>query len=387
MKYRLAPAGDLIKKELNIEWEKYFDQLFHSMFYRFYDSGTSALASAVLAAKKIKKVKYPEVILSAYGCPDLASAVIYAGCKPVLIDLAPDKPWMDIDELLKNVSENTIAVISVDLFGISERFDELLNITKQKKIILIQDSAQKFHENIDSFSFYGDVITLSFGRGKPVSILGGGMLLTRSQELLENCQSPEVDSTNTFLELIKGWVRISIYNFMIRPRRYWITEFVPFLHLGETHFYPLPKVSGLSENSKQLLPANISSYFERKAAVEEKLRDQLRALGSNKIIDLYDTCDLGMNGKLSRYPLLIRDGVLRDKLYKELDESGLGVSKMYPATINKIPGLQNNLNKNALFKSAEDFSNEILTLPTHSLVSDNDIQNIINILIKSVSNE
>src|SRR5690606_29642783 len=45
------------------------------------------------------------------------------------------------------------------------------------KTLLIEDSAQWFPEPLDAPLLTGDVVVLSFGRGKPVSLLGGGALL------------------------------------------------------------------------------------------------------------------------------------------------------------------------------------------------------------------
>ena len=66
---------------------------------RYFDSGTAALGAAIIAAIKLKGVDVPQVVLPANGCPDLVSAVIFAGAMPVLIDLEPERASLDLDLL------------------------------------------------------------------------------------------------------------------------------------------------------------------------------------------------------------------------------------------------------------------------------------------------
>ena len=69
--------------------------------------------------------------------------------------------------------------------------------------------------------------------------------------------------------------------------------------------------------------------------------------------------------RLLRYPLLITDSGLRERLYRRLRNSGLGVSKMYPNTLPHIPGLEKVFEENKRYPNAELFASGILTLPTH----------------------
>ena len=63
----------------------------------FLNSGTAALAAGLQIAQQHCKAKKPEVIIPAYCCPDLLSAILYNEMKPVLVDFIPDKPYMDLN--------------------------------------------------------------------------------------------------------------------------------------------------------------------------------------------------------------------------------------------------------------------------------------------------
>ena len=151
----------------------------------FYHSGTSALAAAIIACKKLKSdvENNAEIILPAYGCPDLISAILYAGAKPVLVDLDPNTPWMSLSAISQAITEKTIAIVAVRFLGISERMQQLRDICCTHKLALIEDSAQGFPVTSPATYWRGDFNILSFGRGKPVNLLTGGAVLCTNPEL------------------------------------------------------------------------------------------------------------------------------------------------------------------------------------------------------------
>src|SRR6188474_3112310 len=86
------------------------------------DSGTSALALAVLDAKTyLPGLHQPRVIIPGYCCPDLVAACIYAGVEPVAVDIGENDPAYDLECLAEHLDERVIAVIAVNFLGIAER--------------------------------------------------------------------------------------------------------------------------------------------------------------------------------------------------------------------------------------------------------------------------
>jgi len=182
MFYRLAPAGNKItcgsKVSSNNSW---FNSFLQQAF--FFNSGAASLSAAVLAAMNHLGKDAAEVILPAYACPELVGAVLYAGATPVLIDLEANSPWLDLDALSAAVTENTVAVIAVNLFGIPERFGKIRSTLHKRNVYVIEDSAQGFPESGGFDSSHSDMVIFSFGRGKPVSLLGGGAVVINQPEL------------------------------------------------------------------------------------------------------------------------------------------------------------------------------------------------------------
>jgi dTDP-4-amino-4,6-dideoxygalactose transaminase len=355
---------------------EYLDINFPPDLYRFYDSGTAALAAGVIAVKASKSVINPEVIIPAYGCPDLVSAVLYAGCKPVLVDIGHESPFPIIDQLSEKINLNTIAVIVVDLFGIKADHGNLTKICKDKEIYLIQDSAQGFPLKKEDALIYGDITVFSFGRGKPVSLLGGGCVRVQDAQLMGNLPVVDDGEERNYRVRLRTWIKIITYNILAQPFVFCLIEKMPFLKLGETVFNPLRRLTAMPEVLKELLPANYEFYKSRGTDVQLKLANMITAINSPLISNLADLENNQHQPKLNRYPVLIKNPDLRDRLYKALKKKGLGASKMYPCPLNQLPGMDKYLDNSEAFAEADLFSSQILTLPTHGRVDPAVIQKI-----------
>ena len=344
----------------------------------YYASGTAALAAAIVAAIKLKNVDRPEVILPAYGCPDLVSAAIFAGAQPVLVDLEADRSWMDLAQVADKTSEQTVAIIGVNLFGISERLSQLRALAEKAGAVLIEDSAQAFPTASNNCIWQGDLVVLSFGRGKPVSLLGGGAVLCNSRysELTSLLPEGEIRAGDNTLAAMQFWLKVKLYNWMINPRLYWLPQSLPFLHLGETRYHHLFEIAVMDKVRLSRLAANIKAYQTNALVVQTRLREMLARcdLGRHGISDLPQLCENPEQQRLLRYPLLVsRDD--RDELYEKLNHDGLGVSRMYPTILPEIAGLEM-LKQQGSFPEAKSFAERLLTLPTHSKVNQQDIDHI-----------
>ena len=166
---------------------------------------------------------------------------------------------------------------------------------------------------------------------------------------------------------------------MISPYLYWLPSAMPFLHLGETRYHRLHEIKAMDKLRLSLLTANIFRYQgDTDAATRcETISSMLDSV--DKVKNLPRNCDMPVNRRLLRYPLLV-DAVVRDRVYQKLKQAGLGASIMYPASLPKIAGLELLLGDKQNYPNAEMFASQILTLPTHSFVSRKDIEKMKTIL-------
>ena len=140
------------------------------------NSGTATLHATLLA---MGIGPGDEVIVPALGPIMTAAAVIQAGAKPVFCDVEPLTFTMDIrGDLWKKLSPQTKAVISVALYGLPCRLDELQDICEERQLWHIEDNAQcvlsTFRDHL--VGQYSDVASYSFEQSKHINCGEGGMI-------------------------------------------------------------------------------------------------------------------------------------------------------------------------------------------------------------------
>ena len=382
MWYRLPPVGNRISLVRGKGAARNVEILFSPYSLRLYQSGTAALAAAVIVAMARRPTTAPEVLLPAYGCPDLISAVLHAGAKPVLVDLAVNTPWLDQTQMVEKINEHTVAVIAVNFLGIEESMTGLRAIADKAGILLIEDSAQCLFESAGDPKIRGDFIVQSFGRGKPVSLLGGGAVLWRDQSFRPCLPRVEAAVESNLIGNTAAWLKILLYNILLTPHIYGLMERVPFLHIGETRFKPLKRILPASAQVISGLPTNIGRFRRNRGNAQQWIRAMLDRLCLAQIIDLTCLSTKPVQPDFLRYPLLVTDNELRKRLYSALRSAGLGVSRMYPVALPEISGLAGILGGQERCPRARAFADGILTLPTHQGVSRRHVVEMEKIIVR-----
>lgn len=366
MFYQLPPVGNPVCLSPGHATGAALNDAFSPYSPRYLASGTAALAAAVVAAIRLKSAADPEVILPAYGCPDLVSAVLHAGARPVLVDLVPDRPWMDLEQVSACINPATVAIIAVSLLGIPERMDRLGTLARESSVLLIEDSAQSFPQDSDMSFWSGDLVVLSFGRGKPVSLLGGGAVLYRDSRLGSLLPDAAAQGGNS---VVAFRTQAILYNLMLSPRLYWVPQGLPFLNLGETRYHTLDRIQAMDEPRIGLLPANIEAYRRRSDRARETMAGLVeRGAMGTALIDLPAACGTPQSRRLLRYPLLI-ERAERGRIYAELMRRGLGASIMYPVILPEVVGLEALFADAGEFPVARSFAARLLTLPLYERLS------------------
>ncbi|WP_181919556.1 DegT/DnrJ/EryC1/StrS family aminotransferase [Alkalilimnicola ehrlichii] len=330
----------------------------------YFQSGTASLAAALEAAARRKSCREPEVLVPAYGCPDLISAALFAGVKPVLVDFVTDRPWLDLDGVAEKITERTVAVVAVPLLGLPERSAELRALAHAENALLIEDCAQCFPFG-QGVAPQGDYVILSFGRGKPVSLLGGGAVLSATEALAGYLPQP-VSANGGWLSF---WGKSLLYNGLRNPRCYWLPQSLPALGIGETRFEPLLSLKGMDIPRRSLLATNLQLYRRRPALAQglfDAMLTRLDASGVKGGLALLEESG-GKKARLLRYPLLFDERLLRDEAHAAIQRLGLGSSCLYGRILPDIAGVAPHLHRcSGAYPRAASFAARLLTLPVHS---------------------
>ena len=372
----LAPVGNRVCIRRNDEAL----QAFEGYEAVFVNSGTAALTLALRIAKRQAGEPRTEVIIPAYGCPDLVTACVGAGVTPVLCDIGADDPGFDLEQLQALLSERTLAVIAVNFLGICDRLDEINALATQSGALLIEDDAQWYPE--DESLLRGDLVITSFGRGKPASILGGGALLVRDElahackDLLSSYRDAAGESP---LQRWQYYARIATYNVCLNPSIYGLVARLPGLAIGATVYKPPQPVTAMPAVLRSLLPENIRRYTQGDRVVENHYRqciDERSGGLVNLPVRLQERA-----GRLLRYPVLLADKTERDVRLKTLNREGLGASAMYRRPLWEIDGVPPEVMAPAGGAgNASRFADRLLTLPVHEFVRQNEAMRIRDIL-------
>ena len=143
------------------------------------DSGTSALT---LAIRGLDSGAGRPVAIPAYGCFDLATAVLGAGASFVLYDSDPATLGPDLDSLAKALSMGADRVVVAHLYGVPVDLLAVRALADSFGATIIEDAAQGAGASLDGMPLgsFGAAGVLSFGRGKGVTGGSGGALLLRA---------------------------------------------------------------------------------------------------------------------------------------------------------------------------------------------------------------
>lgn len=147
-------------------------------------NGTAALHIACLAAGVSEG---DEVITTPITFAASANCALYCGAKPVFADINPETYNIDPACVRAKVTEKTKAVVAVDYTGQSVELDELLQLCREKNMVLIEDGAHVIGTRYKGKAngSIADMTTFSFHPAKTVTGGEGGAVLTNSKELYQ----------------------------------------------------------------------------------------------------------------------------------------------------------------------------------------------------------
>lgn len=362
-------SGKKYVQKLEEEMREYF-----GIKYVFPISSGKAALTLILQSLKSLSPDKEEVLIPAYTCFSVPSAVVKAGLKVALCDIDPLTFDFDRKYLSEAIHEKTLCVVSNHLFGIPADMDNIIRLCKDKKVYVVEDAAQAMGGSSRGrkLGTYGDVGFFSLGRGKNITCGSGGIIITNSKQIADaisrlysKLEEPVI--MEDLIELLK----MMLMTIFIHPSLYWLPDGMPFLKLGQTLFYkdfPVKRLSGMKGGLlldwQKRLVHSIDTRIRTAAFFKKWLR--LKTVRDVHVPYL-------------RLPILMNSREERDKVYVLSQKKGLGISLMYPTAINEIEELRATFN-GKVFPTAREISERLLTIPTHHLLSERDRKIICELL-------
>lgn len=149
-------------------------------------SGTAAIH---LALEILGVSKGDEVICQSFTFSASANPILYLGASPIFVD-SETSTWNISPELLEKAILERIskgkkpkAIIAVHLYGMPYMIDEITKISEKYQIPVVEDSAEALGSEYKAraCSSFGDIGILSFNGNKIITTSGGGALVTKSE--------------------------------------------------------------------------------------------------------------------------------------------------------------------------------------------------------------
>lgn len=324
-----------------------------------------------------------EVIVPAYTYTATASAALHTGAKVVMIDSQTDSVEMDYAQLEAAITPRTKAIIPVDLGGIVCDYDKVFAAVENKKhlfhasndiqrlynrVIVIADAAHAFGAmwHGKRCGEIADCTSFSFHAVKNLTTAEGGALTWRSREGLDN----EAIYKHLQLLSLHGQSKDALAKTQIGAWEYDIvapyykcnmTDIMAAIGLVQFHRYP-----ELLQRRKEI----IEYYNERLKNAHVAL---LRHYGE----------DHASSGHLYLVRLLGKDVAYRNQMITQMAERGIACNVHYKPlpmmTAYKNLGFDIRNYPNAYHL----YENEI-TLPLHTLLSNEDIAYIMDNLLEII---
>ncbi len=143
-----------------------------------------------------------EIIFTALTISDMPRIAEHHGMVPVPIDIDRTSTSPILGEIGQAVTEHTRAIVVTHLYGSRVDVAPLVEMARQKRLLLIEDCAQAFAGPGYVGHPGSDVTMFSFGPIKTATALGGALLCVRNEELRRRMRQRQsrypVQSTPTY---------------------------------------------------------------------------------------------------------------------------------------------------------------------------------------------
>ncbi len=339
-------------------------------------TGRAALTVLLRAFRRLAGNERDEVILPSYTCYSVAASVVKAGLRPRLVDISPESLDYEPTVLSRTDFSGVLAVVATNLYGLPNDLEALTRLARDRGVFLIDDAAQAMGASLAGrwCGTWGDAGLYSFDKGKNVSAIDGGVVVTNSDAVASAVQEEIRGLTTAPLQAsATGVIKALAYWLLLRPSAYWIPNRAPGLGLGRTVFttdFPL-------EAPPRALSALASTVLRRLEYVNlrrtqnaTQLMAALRGVAGITLVTPAPTSD----PVYLRLPIIVDDASARDVLMARLVNAGIGATASYPRALIDVPEIRHFLGSSSADTPGGRFvADRILTLPTHPFVDEADI--------------
>lgn len=187
-------ASRLSQGEMVYRFEKNFAALHDQKYGIACNSGTSALHVGLEVMKEVYGCPYGkdgEVLVPAITFIATSNAVIYAGLKPVFVDVDPITYNIDPWKIEDKITDNTVGIIPVHTFGQPCDMEPIMDIAKKYKLWVMEDCAEAHFATYKGkkVGSFGDIAAFSTYVAHTITTGIGGVITTSNPKMAEISRS------------------------------------------------------------------------------------------------------------------------------------------------------------------------------------------------------
>lgn len=159
--------------EKHMELQRKLEEYLNSPHVVLYTNGHLALENAIAALNLPSR---GEVITTPFTFASTTHAIVRNGLVPVFCDIKEDDYTIDVQKLEKLITDNTVAIVPVHVYGNMCDVEEIDRIAKKYGLKVIYDAAHAFavkYKGVSSACF-GDASMFSFHATKVFHTIEGG---------------------------------------------------------------------------------------------------------------------------------------------------------------------------------------------------------------------
>ncbi|WP_150451840.1 DegT/DnrJ/EryC1/StrS family aminotransferase [Arenibacter lacus] len=324
-------------------------------------NGTDALQIAMMG---LGLQPGDEVITADFTFAATVEVIALLNLTPVLVDVEPDSFNIDPIALEKAITPKTKAIVPVHLFGQCANMDAILEIAEKHNLFVIEDNAQAIGASYTlkdgsrkKAGTFGHVAATSFFPSKNLGCYGdGGALFTNDNELAHT---------------LRGIVNHGMY------QRY--------------HHDVVGVNSRLDSIQAAVLRAKLpllDQYNERRRKAAQKYTEAFAGQENIIVPSMVNTCAAACGDcdchVFHQYTLRITNGK-RDALVAHFADLQIPCGVYYPIPLHRQKAYLDERYKEEDFPVTNQLVKEVISLPMHTELDDEQIEYITSALIKFVN--
>lgn len=290
-----------------------------------------------------------EVITTPFTFASTTHAIVRNGLTPVFCDIEPVTYTIDVTKMEELITERTVAILPVHVYGHICNVDEIERIAKKHNLKVVYDAAHAFGETVDGkgVGSFGDVSCFSFHATKVFNTIEGGAVCFKDEQF--------------------GKDIYRLKNFGIKNEEI---------------------VDGVGANAKmnEFCAAmglcnlkHVDSEIQKRKKVVERYREHLEGVKGIQLATFQEN----VQTNYAYFPVVFdKDlfGKNRDEISDRLSDDGIGARKYFYPLTNEFDCYKGQFDVSCT-PIALKVSKNILTLPLYADLDIEDVDKICNVIL------